>query len=454
MPQRRSCPPGRTPELFYLPEESLNAFVGENAFGAWQLEMWDTRAGAANPAPQLATWQLRFTFQNTVPAPIGLTYASPGTNTIPPGQIAPFFVDVPAWATRATNILLYASAPVNLLFNQTHPPTGTNAGDATLLTASTGGFATLSTGGSPPLVPGARYYLGVQNPGTSNVVAALEIVFDMFVTTLTNGVPYANTNSGAGDATDYYLYTVSTNAVRAQFEINGPSADMTLVARKGLPPPTLTNYSYISANPGTNDELIVVFDSSSPVPLTAGNWYISAVNVSGAPATYAVRATEFPVYGTNIVITDWQASSDNLCLTWTALPGVEYYVQGKTGIAGTNWVTVSPTITAADVLATYCVPLPSPCHFFRVHEGLAVVPMVVPVRITSITHGHERRAAGLVHNGQQPVSGAVDGVPLRSVWNTLTNLITPTNGAASFLDDGSQSGGLHGPRYYRLQQLP
>ena len=93
----------------------------------------------------------------------------------------------------------------------------------TLLSASTGGFATLSTGGSPPLVPGARYYLGVQNPGTSNVTAALEVVFDIFVTPLTNGVPFLNTNSGAGDATDYYLYTVSTNAVRAQFEINGPS---------------------------------------------------------------------------------------------------------------------------------------------------------------------------------------------------------------------------------------
>ena len=112
------------------------------------------------PPPQLASWQLRFTFRNTVPAPIGLSYATPGANTVPPGQVAPFFVDVPVWATRVTNILLYASAPVNLLFNQTSPPTGTNAGDATLLAASTGGFATLSTDGSPragpwrPLLPG------------------------------------------------------------------------------------------------------------------------------------------------------------------------------------------------------------------------------------------------------------------------------------------------------------
>jgi subtilisin-like proprotein convertase family protein len=447
-------PTGASTDLFYLPEESLAAFVGQNPLGEWQLEMSDTRAGATNPPPQLAIWQLRFTFQNTVPAPIGLTYANPGTNTIPPDQVAPFFVDVPVWATRGTNIVLYASAQVNLLFNQTNPPAGTNAGDTMLVSTTTGGFATLSTGGTPPLVPGARYYLGVQNPGTSNVIAALEIVFDKFVTPLTDGVPFANANSGAGDATDYYLYTVSTNAVRAQFEINGPSADMTLVARKGLPPPTLTNYSYISANPATNDELIVLFNSSSPVPLTAGTWYISAVNVSGEPATYAVRATEFPVYGTNIVITDWQASSSSLCLTWNALAGVEYYVQGKTGVTDTNWVTLSPTVTAADVTATYCVPLPSPYSFFRVHEGLVVVPVIVPVRITSIgvsTNG-VLLAWTTPASNQCQVQWTASLVP--PAWNTLTNMITQTNGAASFLDDGSQTGGLGGPRYYRLVQLP
>ena len=447
-------PVGSNTDLYYLPEESLNAFTGQNAFGDWQLEMWDTRVGAINPAPELVTWQLRFTFQNTVPAPIGLTYANPGANTIPPGQVAPFYVDVPPWATCVTNILLSASGPVNLLFNQTNPPTGTNAGDATLLTGSIGGSATLSTGGSPRLVPGARYYLGVQNQGTSNVTAALEAVFDIFVTPLTNGVPFFNTNSDAGGATDYYVYTVSTNAARAQFVINGPTADMTLVARKGLPPPTLTSYIYISDNPGTNDQLIVLFDSSSPVPLTPGDWYISAVNVSGAPASYAVRATEFPVYGTNIVITNCQASSNSLCLTWTALAGVEYYVQAKAGITDTNWVPVSPTVTASDVLASYCVPLPSPYHFFRVHEGLVLVPVIVPLRISSITMSTN----GVLLTWSAPGSNQFQVQWTASLsppaWNTFTNLLSPTNGTASFLDDGSQSGGLAGPRYYRLQQMP
>ena len=414
----------------------------------------DTRAGAADPAPSLAGWQLRFVFQNTVPVPVGLTAGNPGANTIPPGQIAPFFVDVPPWATRATNILLGASAPVNLLFNQTNPPTGTNAGDATLLSASTNGFAILLNSGSPPLLPGARYYLGIQNPGASNVTAALEVDFDISVITLTNGIWSFNTNSGTGDATDYYSYTVSSNAVRAQFEINGPSADMTLVARYGLPVPTLASYDYISANPGTNDELIVLFDDSSPVALTPGTWYISAVNVSATPASYGIRATEFPVYGTDITITACQVLSNSFCLTWTSLPGIEYYVQGKTRVNNTNWTIVSPTITATDVSSSYCVPLPSPQKFFRVHEGLALSVCVPAIRISGITRDTNgvRLRWRAPSNSQFQVQWTASLAP--PAWNTFPNLIASTNGACSFLDDGSQSGGLDGPRYYRLQQSP
>ena len=39
-------------------------------------------------------------------------------------------------------------------------------------------------------------------------------------------------------------------------------------------------------------------------------------------------------------------------------------------------------------------------------------------------------------------------------WSTFTNILTSTNGAFSFLDDGSQAGGLAGRRYYRLKLWP
>ena len=431
-------PAGTDFELYCLPEQPLNTFRGESAYGTWQLEMWDTRAGAADPVPVLVSWQLRFVFQDTVPVPIGLAYGVPGSNSIPPGQVAPFAVDVPAWATRATNILVSASAPVNLLFNPAQPPTGTNADDVTLLSGTAGGFFTLSTNGMPLLVAGARYYLGIQNAGTASVAVAVQVDFD--VAPLTSGVAYSATeaagalpryfsydvssngtavsfqllnlggnlnlvarqglplptltsfdygsfnpgaedegvlvfqnsspvalapgrwylggfnadvtnvaftllateytnafpnivnlasgvshwanNSGAGDATDYYHYVVTTNARRAQFEIDGPTGDMTLVAHKGLPLPTLTDYACLSANPETNEELITLYDVSSPVALTPGDWFISAVNVWGAPVGYAIMATEFPAYGTNVLITSCQALTNSLCLTWNSMAGI------------------------------------------------------------------------------------------------------------------------------------
>ena len=557
-------------DLYCLPEESLNTLVGENAYGTWQLEMWDTRAGAPAPAPALVGWQLRFVFENTSPVPIALSQAATATNTIPPGWVAPFAIDVPAWATQATNILVHASAPVNLLFNANLPPTGTNAGDVTLLAASTSGSLALGANGTPPLVPGARYYLGVQNPGTASVTAAVQVDFDVTplasgvpfnatlagntlpryfsydvssngtavsfqllnlsgnldlvaryaspfptlasfdygsfnlgtndediivfpgstpvalapgrwylgvfnadpasvaytilateytnafpnIITLTSGVPYPNGNSGAGDATDYYHYVVTTNALRAQFEIDGPTAPMALVARQGLPLPTLTNYDCLCSNPGTNEQLITLFDFSSPVALTPGDWFISAVNLSGGPMSYSIMATEFPAYETNVLIASCQALTNSLCLTWTSVPIIQYYVQGKTNLNDTNWVAVSTTIVATDVLTTWCVPLPSPYQFFRVSEGMVVAPYVPPLNITSITLGTNGALMQWVApaNAQFQVQWTPSLAP--SAWTSFTNVLTSTNGTFSFLDDGSQSGGLAGPRYYRLQQLP
>ena len=563
-------PAGTNLDLYCLPEQSLHTLMGESAYGTWQMEMWDTRAGATDPTPTLCDWQLRFVFQNTTPVPIPLPHRVAATNTIPPGQVAPFAIEVPAWATQATNILVYASAPVNLLFNSHLPPTGTNMGDLVLLSAATGGFLALNTNSMPPLVPGARYYLGVQNNGLAWVTAALQVDFDVAplangiplnitqagntlpryfsydvssngtavsfqllnlngnlnlvvrantpfptltsfdygsfnagakdedilvfpdsapvalapgrwylgvfnadptnvsgtvlateytnafpnIITLACGSPYPGNNSGAGDATDYYRYVVAANTARAQFEIDGPTGDLTLVARKGLPLPTLTSYAYLSANPGTNEELITVFDFSTPVPLTPGDWFISAINVSGASVGYTIMATEFPAYGTNIVITSSQALPNSFCLTWTSMPGIHYYVQGIAELNGTNWVAVSPTIAAADVVTPFCIDLPSPYYFFRVSEGLVVTPYAAPIRIISITC--DTNGVRLQWLAPTQAQFQVEWSPTLAppAWTNFTNTITSSNGAFSFLDPGAPAGDLAGPRYYRLQQLP
>jgi hypothetical protein len=234
---------------------------------------------------------------------------------------------------------------------------------------------TIFTNSSPQVLTPGRWYLGVFDSDVSAVaytILATEITNPPPIITLTNMVPYPNTNSGVGFASDYYRFTVGPTAVRAQFEIDNPSADVTLVARKGLPPPDPTSYDLISANPGTNGQLIVFFDFSTPVPLTPGDWYLSAANLSGQPVSYTIMASDWSAYGTNIVITNWVLTSNSFCLTWTSLAGAHYQVVGLTNVAYSGpsfWGLASPTIVATNNLTTYCIDLPSPWNYFFVVEG-------------------------------------------------------------------------------------
>jgi hypothetical protein len=256
-----------------------------------------------------------------------------------------------------------------------------------------------------------------------------------------------------GSTNDYYRFVVSTNAVRAQFEIDSPSADMTLVARKGLPLPDLSSYSLISTNPGTSDELIVFFNYSTPVALTPGDWFLTAVNVSGGPATYSIKASEFTAYGTNIIITNWVVTSNSFCITWTSVPNIRYFVQGLTDLSSTNWATISPNIVATDYSTTYCIPLPSIYHFFRVGQGLSTNIASGTIGITSIV----RLTNGVLLQWTAPTNYQfkVQWTPAipAATWNVFSNVVTSTNGVFTFFDDGSQSGGFSATRFYRLQQL-
>jgi hypothetical protein len=340
-------------------------------------------------------------------------------------------------------------APFDLDYGSFNP--GTNDENILVFTNST----------PVPLSPG-EWYLGVFNASSTPVsytILATEYPYPFAnVITLTNAIPYATTNFAGANTNDYYRFIVHSNSVRAQFEINGPTANMTLVAKKGWPLPDLVTYDYRSADPRTNDELIIVFDFSKPVPLSPGDWFLTAVNVSGGPAAYSIMATEWPVYGTNIVITNSFVVSNNFCLTWTSLPGVHYYVQGKPDLLTTNWTIVSPTITAVDYLAGYCVPLPSTNHFFRVHEGIVLdngtaVPNVVG------TIGSIAMSANGIRLQWSAPAGSKFQVQWSSsltspVWSSFSNIVTSDTGTFSFLDDGIQSGGLGARRFYRFVQVP
>jgi len=562
--------PRDAPEpIYYLPEEPMLRLRGEPAAGIWQLEIEDTRAGADLPPATLLSWELGLSLPPAAPPPIPLAHDEPVTNTVGPGRSISYTVLVPAWAGGVTNTLLSASGPVNLLFNQLAPPSGTNAGDSVLLEGITAGHELLTTNSNPPLLPGSLYYLSVQNTGAVSVSFIVQASFQ--VTALTNHLPWAGTlgpgsepayfsfevasnatavsfqlleleadldlvvqrglpfptpeacaggsffpethseqillfpggspvslapgrwylgvfnrslnasrytvvvdeyrnewpeivplwsgvpvfrmGAAPGQA-DYFQFRVTTNAQRIQFEIQGATSDLSLVARRGLPFPTLEDYSFLSVNPGTNDELITIFSDSAPVRLSPGDWFLAAINTSGFPADYSIVATEFAAAARRGLITSAGLSGDSFCLTWESVPGVHYFVQGLVSLGDDTWTTLSPTLTATTGSTTWCQPLSSPYRYFRVQEGLVLGEAATVPWIRQITTS----AGGTVIKWTGPTNCAfeVQWTPLPGAngWTSFTNRLESTNGLFEFLDDGSQCGGPGESRFYRLRQVP
>jgi hypothetical protein len=169
--------------LYYLPEQTLDALAGKSGYGDWQLEVQDDRAGAydSNSPPALVSWELQFVFDNTNAIPAVVSGGIGQTNQfIPAGGIAWYQINVPTTnANYATNRLLFASAPVKVWFDTNSSPM-TNI----LLLSGTSGSVLLSTTNAANLQPppniyeGQIYYLGVQNPNAITVNYGVEVDFD------------------------------------------------------------------------------------------------------------------------------------------------------------------------------------------------------------------------------------------------------------------------------------
>jgi hypothetical protein len=147
----------------------------------------------------------------------------------------------PAWA--------YVPTPDQYFYASTNP---TNSPESIVVTTSSG---------THPLTPG-DWLIAVVNRTDLPANYVLRITETLGgVVNLTNGVPFTNTGGNSVAATpviDYYAFNISTNAVRAQFEILAPSDNVDLIVHHGAPLPTLDNFDYQSANTATNSELVAL----------------------------------------------------------------------------------------------------------------------------------------------------------------------------------------------------
>jgi subtilisin-like proprotein convertase family protein len=286
-------------DLYYLPEQSLDIYDGENAAGTWTLEIQDDRVGATNPAPTLVSWQLRFLYTTTGTSPNGIPPGTTQTNIIQPGSWAYYPVNVPTNADTATNILLFATGPLNMWFNQTNDPVGnTGVGDVELLLGVTNGSSTLSTFSVPTnIVPGGVYYIGLYNPNAVPVTNGFEVDFHYFqVSPLTNGVPITNIISGtiAGDGMVYRSVAVPPGADYATNLLLSSTVPVNVWFNQNKAPVGLSPPDYLLISNATNGTNVLSY--STVPPLVPGATYYLAVQNTNGPTATSVLEVNFHLF--------------------------------------------------------------------------------------------------------------------------------------------------------------
>lgn len=251
-----------------------------------------------------------------IPVVPSLTNAIPQLGTIDPGPNLHYYqFVVSSNAIRAEFELTPGNGNVDMFIRYAQPIPGSGSGDEFPLPSPTSwDYKADNPDSSIPdlvsvdrtsqpvgLAPGV-WFIAIRNGETFPVDYSIKATeFYTTIINLTNAVPYSSVidpvdpNVGVtGDDLQYYAFLVSSNSVRAQFEIQGPTGDVNLYVRKTLPIPTPFDFDLSSVNPGTENEFIAVTNTSSTIWLSPGWWYLSVENADVTNVAYNIVATEFP----------------------------------------------------------------------------------------------------------------------------------------------------------------
>src|SRR5262249_22211092 len=143
---------------------------------------------------------------------------------------------------------------------------------------------------------------------------------------LTNCQPAASSVSIAG-IPRYFQFDVPTNGVpldipqAVSFWLTGANSNTTVVLSQSLPLPDLAHFDYISAQPCTNDEIVMVVTNSTPFPLQTNRWYVGVFNTTDGNVPFTVQACYNTNYPQIVPLTDGVPIVAGLASPLVALPG-------------------------------------------------------------------------------------------------------------------------------------
>jgi hypothetical protein len=134
----------------------------------------------------------------------------------------------------------------------------------------------------------------------------LGVWFD--ITTLTNCEVLASNVVGVAGIPRYFQFDVPTNGVitpqSVAFWLSRASCDLKVVLSEHLPLPDLNHFDYISQQPCTNDQIVMLVTNSTPFPIQTNRWYVGVFNTGSTNATFSVQACSTPAYPVIIPLTN------------------------------------------------------------------------------------------------------------------------------------------------------
>jgi hypothetical protein len=164
----------------------------------------------------------------------------------------------------------------------------------------------LSTNSTPPLATGQTYYLAVTNPNPVGVTFALGVWYD--ITALNNCQMLVSNVVGVAGIPRYFQFDVPPSGTTApqsvSFWLPGASCDLKIVLSEHLPLPDLNHFDYISQQPCTNDQIVMLVTNTTTFPIQANRWYVGVFNTGPTNVSFSVQACSAPTYPVIIPLTN------------------------------------------------------------------------------------------------------------------------------------------------------
>jgi alpha-tubulin suppressor-like RCC1 family protein len=375
-----------------------------------------------------------------------LSNGSPQTNSIAADSTVYYSVSVPLNAVAATNLLGFATAPLNIWFNQATLPLPANPPDTLLLGGVVSGASdVLVTNGLPPLLPGQTYYLAIQNTNnmTVNYIFGVNFRLVAVVSPPTNAVVISgivHTNIGG---TNGFLITWFA-----------PSNDVFQVQETPTLEPavwqTFTNIITYAALTPTNG-FFMFFDNGSQYPFGPARFYRLLLLTSGSSLVLAsqpnfVAMVSQPFSVTNSATDSNPAATLNYTLADFPTPSTSPAINSTNGII--NWTPGAGDSGAefrfTTVVADNNLPPLSATNAFTVFVMPAPTVQRAAVTSTNVTLQWTASTNDLFQ-----VEWTTNLNP-NIVWTLFPQTIVSTTGMFNFTDTNSP----RGDKFYRLLWLP